>query len=298
MADWMDLLSTGANWLLQQQDATNAQNAQNAALSASNAASTEAAKIAAEESRFRPIGMTNYFGSSNFQMGPDGRLQSAGYELNPYLQQLLERTQAGAPGNLAGAEAMQTAAGGLFNLGQQYLAQSPEAASQAWMQQQQELMRPEQERAYAQVQQNLANSGRGGLSVAQGGSLQNTNPEMAAYYNALAQRDKQLALQADEYGRTRTNYGASLFSTGGQLAAGAYAPLTANLGTAQGINQLGQSAFDTGVALGGKNANPTGSEYLAKAGAVSAANLANIKPYQTQYAPLAAGATNWFGSTK
>lgn len=298
MADWTDLLSTGASWLLGQQDATNKQNATNAALSASNAASTEAAKIAAEESRFRPIGMTNYFGSSNFQMGPDGRLQSAGYQLNPYLQQLLERTQAGSAGNLAGAEAMQNAAGSMFNLGQQYMAQSPEQAASAWMQQQQDLMRPEQERAYAQVQQNLNNSGRGGLSVAQGGSLQNTNPEMAAYYNALAQRDKQLALQADEYGRNRVNYGTSLFSSGGQLASGAYAPLTANLGMAQGINQLGQSAFDTGVTLGGKNANPTGADFLAKAGAVSSANLANIKPYTTQYAPLASGATNWFGSTK
>lgn len=250
--DWGGLLSTGAQWLLGEQDQANQQNAYNASQTAAASASTEAAKIAAEESRFRPIGMTNYFGSSNFVMGPDGRLQSANYQLNPYLQQILERTQAAAPGNLAGAEAIQSAAGGLFNLGQQYISQSPEEAAQKWMQQQQELMRPEQERAYATVQQNLANSGRGGLSVAQGGDLQAANPEMAAYYNALAQRDRQLALQADEYGRNRVNYGSSLFSTGGQLAAGAYAPLASNLQAAQGINQLGQSAFDTGVMLGEK----------------------------------------------
>jgi len=41
-------------------------------------AQREAARLAAEEARFRPVGVTTRFGSSQFQTGPDGRVSGAG----------------------------------------------------------------------------------------------------------------------------------------------------------------------------------------------------------------------------
>jgi hypothetical protein len=64
------------------------------------------------------------------------------------------------------------------------------------MQQQQDLLAPSRERQYAQLQNQLFQTGRGGLSVGAtglrpsgAGGLGATTPEMEAYYNALAQQD-------------------------------------------------------------------------------------------------------------
>jgi hypothetical protein len=53
------------------------------AAQAQAAAQVEAARIAAEESRFRPVGITTRFGSSQFQTDPQGRVSGASYTLDP-----------------------------------------------------------------------------------------------------------------------------------------------------------------------------------------------------------------------
>ena len=295
MADWFDVGLSGLNWLANQQNASNVSNNQNAANAAAANAAQTAAQQAVQQSRFTPVGMTNAFGTSQFTMDPKGQVSGASYQLNPYLSATQQRMMQGVPGQLAGAEAAQQAAGGLFNLGQQYLATSPEQASQQWMQQQQALLKPQQDVQMADLQNRLQQTGRAGLSMAQGGNLGAANPELQAYYNSLAQQNSQLAAQADVYGRERTNYGAGLFNTGTSMAAGAYAPLTSNLQTQSGINELGQNAFNTGVMLGGKNANPTGANALMNAGQIQAANLAASPQYSTNYGALTAGAQKgWF----
>jgi hypothetical protein len=82
-------------------------------------AQTEAARIAAEESRFRPVAIRTGFGGSNFETGEDGRLQSAGYELTPELQAMRNQLmqQAGQQG-MGFAQQGLGAAQGLFGLGQ------------------------------------------------------------------------------------------------------------------------------------------------------------------------------------
>lgn len=40
----------------------------------SASAQDRAAQLAAEEQRFRPVGITSRFGTSQFQFGPEGRL--------------------------------------------------------------------------------------------------------------------------------------------------------------------------------------------------------------------------------
>ena len=45
----------------------------------SAAAQRESARLAAEAARFRPVGITTRYGSSNFQFDPQGYLKGAGF---------------------------------------------------------------------------------------------------------------------------------------------------------------------------------------------------------------------------
>jgi hypothetical protein len=219
-------------------------------------AQLEAARLAAEEARFRPVGITTRFGASQFGFDPQGRLSSAGYTVAPELAAIQDRllSQAGGQQGIGATDQALAAQQGLFNLGQQYLAESPEAAAQSWMQRQQAALAPARERAFNQVQQSLFNRGRSGLAVGQGAGMQAANPEMAAYYNALAQQDLDLAAQAQQQGRAQTEFGAGLFGLGAKTATAGYSPLQTQLGLGETIEKLGQSPLDIGAQLGGRSA--------------------------------------------
>ena len=246
-----------------------------AAAKTSAAAQREAARLAAEAARFRPVGITTRFGSSNFQMSPEGYLTGAGYNVSPELKAYQDRLMGLTGGALSQAEMaqqqyapLQTAATGLFGLGQQYLAQSPQEVAAQYMRQQQDLLAPSRERQYAQLQNQLFQQGRGGLSVGATGirpsgaaGLGATTPEMEAYYNAIAQQDAQLAAQAQQAGQQNVAFGTGLFGTGSQLLGqyqagqvGALSPFTAYLGTGQSIEELGQQPLTLGAGLGGQAA--------------------------------------------
>ena len=250
----------------------------------SAAAQKEAARIAAEEARFRPIGMTTRFGTSQFTMDPKtGRLSAAGYTVSPELRAYQDRLMALSGQGLTQAEAamgqyapLTGAATSLFNLGGQYLAQSPEEVAAKYMQSQQDLLAPSRERQYAQLQNQLFNTGRGGLAVGAtgarpggGAGLGATTPETEAYYNAIAQQDAALAANAQAEGQRQLAFGTGLFGTGagmlGQYQAGqigALSPFTTYLGGVGTLEELGQQPFNLGVNLGGRNVNPTGAQAL------------------------------------
>ena len=250
------------------------ESAKSAAETSANA-QREAAQMAADASRFRPVGVTTRYGSSQFQVGPDGNLISAGYNVSPeyqaYQQQLSglmgQQIQQGLGAQQQFAP-LTSAAGGLFNLGQQYLAQSPEQAAQKYMEQQQNLLAPSRERQFAQLQNQLFQTGRGGLSVGATGErpsgaagLGATTPEMEAYYNALAQQDAALAAQAQQAGQQQVAFGTGLFGQGANLLnqyqtgqVGALSPFQSYLAATQGIESLGQSPLDIGAQLGGRSA--------------------------------------------
>jgi len=266
-------------------------------------AQLEAARLAAAEARFRPVGITTRFGKSNFQFGipnvsapvatdfatpeefaaaqsayqgrllSEGRLTGAGYEVSPELRAYQDRLMGLTGGALTQAEQAQQqyrplsqAAGGLFGLGQQYLAQNPQEVAAKYMQQQQDLLAPSRERQMAQLQNQLYQQGRSGLSVgATGmrpsgmGGLGATTPEMEAYYNALAQQDAQLAAQAQAEGQRNVAFGAGLFGTGANMLnqyqsgqVGALSPFTSYLGSGQAIESLGQEPLRLGAELGGR----------------------------------------------
>jgi hypothetical protein len=266
---------------------------ESAARTASDA-QLEAARIAAEESRFRPIGVTTRFGSSQFGYGPDGRVESAGYTVDPELRAYQDRLMGLTGQGLGFAEAAQGAyaplAGGaqrLFDLGSQYLGQSPEDVAAQYIQQQQNLLAPSRERQFSQLQNQLFNTGRGGLAVGAtgmrpggGAGLGAANPEMEAYYNALAQQDAALAAQGMQEGQRQTAFGAGLFGTGagmlgsyGQGLVGSYAPFMTGLGAAGQVEQLGMEPLSIGTDLGGRMVNTTGAQSLLAGGLNAAQTL-------------------------
>ena len=262
-------------------------------------AQLEAARIAAEAAKFRPVGVTTRYGSSQFQTSPEGYLTGASYYVSPELKAYQDRLMGLTGGALTQAELaqqqyapLQSAATGLFqtgqqylnqpadqrlggianqylgnqpnfgigdigqrllaqgqdqqlidiarqqfapstgaqaltSLGQQYVSQSPEQVAADYMARQQDLLAPSRERQMAQLQNQLFQTGRSGLSVGATGArpsgtagLGASSPELEAYYNALAQQDVGLAAQAQQAGQQNVAFGSSLLGQGQALGQG------------------------------------------------------------------------------
>lgn len=273
-------------------------------------ATRDAARVAAEEQRFRPVGLTTRFGRSQFQFGPEGRLMGAGYELDPRLRAYQDRLQSLAEQRLGEAEMapeayapLREAGGRLMQLGGQYLAQTPEQVAQQYMQRQLDLLSPSRARQYAQLQNQLFQTGRGGLAVGatiplpgEGTpGLRAANPEMEAYYNAIAQQDAQLAANAAQEGQRQLAFGTGLFGQGAGLlggyesgVTGALSPFTTTLGGVSTLESLGMQPLDIGAQLGGRTATAganAGQSLLA--GGLSAARTtqaASIDPWSAALA--------------
>lgn len=270
-----------------------------AAASSANA-QLQAARIAAEESRFRPVAITTGFGRSAFETGPDGRVSGASYTLNPTLAALRDRLIAQATGAGAGlTEQGLGAAQGLFNLGRQFVATTPEQAAADWMASQQQALTPAREQALSGLMNRLAQQGTQGLAVSQAGGGQ-SNPLAQAYFNAIAQQDRELAARAEEAGRARTQFGQGLLTSGLQLATGATAPLSQQLQAAQGVEALGERPLTLGAELGGRSVNPTGAQALFQAGSNAARTLQDAQSYSPLGTALSSlgqnqDFTNWAG---
>jgi len=253
------------------------------AAQAQAAAQAAAAKFAAEEARFRPVGVTTRFGQSQFQTDANGRVSGAGYTLDPAFRAYQDRFMGLAGDGLSQAEMAQQqfaplgqAAQGLFGLGQQYLAQSPQAAAEQYMAGQQNLLAPSRERQFAQLQNQLFQTGRGGLAVGAtgarpggGAGLGAASPEMEAYYNALAQQDAGLAAQAMQAGQQQTAFGVGLFGTGSNLLtegyrgqAAALGPYEAYLAQMRQLESLGQDPLNIGINIGAKGQSTAGANAL------------------------------------
>lgn len=226
----------------------------------------EALRAAAERAsgmaQFKPYGMTTNFGSSTFDDG------QGGYKLSPQLQAIQNQlfSQAGTYDPTRAGQAAEPIYGGassLFNLAQQYLATSPEQAAADYTKQQQGLLAPGREQQLAALRNQQFQTGRTGLATGgtTAGGMQQTNPELAAYYNALAQSDRTIASKATEAGMERAKFGAGLFGTGGdllsqvpKLTTAGYGPLEAQLGLLSTTEKMGQQPFLLSQDLAGRYA--------------------------------------------
>ena len=209
-----------------------------------------AADKASAMAQFRPMGMTTAFGTSQFT--PEGQ---GSYQLSPELKAIQDRLFGAAGGydpTQIGAMAQPLTGGAqsLFNLGQQYLATSPEQAAQQYMSQQQALLAPSREADLARLQTANFGRGTGGLGVNTGTGGAPSNPLAQALFNAQSRENLQLAAKADEAGMARARFGAGLFGTGGEilgqvprLTTAGYAPLETQLGLLGTTEKLGQQPF-------------------------------------------------------
>jgi hypothetical protein len=287
--------ATTAGGLLQQQTSRDAAIAAQAMIDRETIAAKQAAQ-------FRPIGMTTRFGTSQFQTDPvTGRLTSAGYTLSPEAKAQQDRLVALSNAGLTQAEAaqtqfspLQTGAQSLFALGNRYLAQTPESVAQNYINQQMALLQPSRQTELANLQNKLQQQGRGGLSVAQGGTMGATTPELQALFNARAQQEAQLAANAQQFGQQQVSFGAGLLGQGsqamGQYYGGqqaAYAPYTTALGQVTGLEALGQQPFgmSTGLAQqtaqAGANVGQLGLRGAEQSVALATGRAATTNPYST-----------------
>ena len=229
----------------------------------SAAAQRDAARIAADEARFRPVGISTRFGTSQFGFDPKGRLESAGYAPSEEIRALQDRLSALYGTSLGQAEAAQAAgvplgaAGqGLFGLGQQYLATTPEQARQQYIAEQQALLDPIRQQEEQRLASSVFGRGRAGLNIGAQGQ-----PELAALANARRTQDLQLAAEADRAAQQRIGFGAGLFGTGAGLIGTQYglqtqalAPFQQQFGTQQLLEQAALQPLDIGAQLGGRTA--------------------------------------------
>jgi len=106
---------------------------------------------------------------------------------------------------------------------------------------------PGEEQALGRIRSNLLTTGRGGLAVGQGGGLAASNPELQAYYNAIATRDLQLGIEAEQAAREQIKFGQGLLST-------AYSPVSTPYSQVAALEELAQAPLDIGAQLGGRSA--------------------------------------------
>ena len=76
-------------------------------------------------------------------------------------------------------------------------------AAQTYMTEQEAVLEAGRNQQMAAIRNQLAQTGRGGLAVGGDGNMQAANPEMAAYYNSLAQQRLGLAAQSTDVARQR-----------------------------------------------------------------------------------------------
>ena len=269
-----------------------------AQLAAQNVTAATQAGVAG--SQFRPVGMTTRFGTSNYTYDPvTGRMTSAGYQLTPEAKSQQDRLANLARRGLTQAEQaqqqfapLQTGAQNLFGLGNQYISQSPQDVAQNYINQQMQLLQPSREMHLANLQNRLYQQGRTGVSVAQGGSLGATTPELQALYNARAMQDLQLSSQAQQAGQQNVLFGAGLLGQGatamgnyygGQQAA--YSPFTNALGQVQNLETAAQQPLVMGANLAqqasaaGYRAGDLSLRGTQAAGALTTGKAATTNPY-------------------
>ena len=273
-------------------------------IGAANAAA-EQQRLAAQASAFRPVGMTSRFGTSQFTRDTDPAtglpyISAAEYTAAPELQALQNQLfgQFGTGANLADFTSDQYmplagAANALFGFGAQQLAESPQAARERYIAGQQATLAPMQEQTLAGLRNRLFQTGRQGLGTGgtAAGNMAQTNPELAAYYNSLAQQQAQISAGADQAAMALQQNAAGLFNQGagllGTLTSGqasAYAPLQNLLGISQTVEGMAQTPLQLGLQLGtaqipGQTAYSQGMSQAAQTqyGGVQAANQANAQ---------------------
>lgn len=271
----------------------------------------EAAGRQEAASRFRPVGVSTRFGTAQYEVGPEGYLTEASYQLDPQLRAQQEQLMGALPGQLSRALATDQFYGDLAGqyqgLGQQALGAislDPMQAAQERTQRLEALAQPGRAEAQERLFSGLAAKGLTGLAV-ESGTGARVNPYMAAQQQEF---DRQRALTAAEsFDRARQDIRSDLARAEGlfgaaqtaeQFQAGrlasALSPYQTLLAEAQGLEGLGGSALQSGLdiseqqrqaALSGAGAAARG---LTSAGSALGTGMTQAAATRAQAANLAA----------
>lgn len=242
--------------------------------SAKSAAETLAAQQAAlaektlQMGKFQPVGVTTRFGTSAFTTDPTTGAITPSYTLSPEAKAYQDALAGMATQGL-------TVGQGLMSLGQQYIGESPEAVRKRYMETQLATLAPAQEQTLAGIRNQLQQTGRGGFATgatsAAGGGLLATSPELAAYYNSLANTQRALAAEAEKQYQGQVNFGQGLLT-------GAVKPFESAFGAQKAVETAGQQplglsmdfsklASDIGLQQARNYATAMGASYQTQAGA-------------------------------
>lgn len=261
--------------------------AKDAARTNSNA-QIEAARIAADAAKFRPVGVATRFGNSRFSYDRNGNLTGAGYAASPLISGLQRQVEAPMSQfanqfgqSMSDNRGMMQGGKAAMNLGNQYLATSPQEQAKKYLDEQMALLNPQRERSLSGLMSQLVNQGRLGLAV--GGTsdgMRAANPELEAYYNAQLMQDRQLAADATRGGQQYAQFGSDMIGQGGNLMSQYYQnqsdsskPLNAALNLDAYMEGLSQNAMDQGINIGAKGtASNAQSGLLLSQGMQNAAN--------------------------
>ena len=272
-------------------------------------AQIEAARIAAEAAKFKPIGVTTRFGQSQFKYDPQGNLVSAGYATAPGLvaqQDALMAASGGMLNQFTGSQAatapMGVAGQRAMELGQGYLQRTPQEQAAQYMAEQQALLAPSRERAMADLQARLQAQGRTGLMTGGTSTMGAANPELEAYYNAQRMQDLALAAQATQGGQQYAQFGTQMAGAGGDLMRGmfgtqtaAYAPYQTAMGGVKDIEAMGQDPFQLGMNIGAKGMSPAAAQAILS-GRTGAANTMFPANAWSPLGDVLQGASGMFGN--
>lgn len=259
-----------------------------------------ASQQAADEMRFRPVGVRTAFGTSEFGFDPDTeRLISAGYTVSPEIAAIRDRLLRAAPTSLTAAEQAagryapaEAAAGRLFGLGAELipglstrtadpaaLAQAerlsalgqgitpttydPTAAAQRYAQTQFDLLAPERQRQLQAVERSTFGRGRQGLFLSDVGQ-----PELYGLARAQEEQNAAIAAAAQERARQELQQDIELGTRLGGLG----------LDTRVAAENLARARFAEDLGLG-TGLFGTGAEFY---GLSPAAQVQALAPFQTQ----------------
>jgi len=181
--------------------------------------------------KFQPVGVTTRFGTSAFTTDEKTGAITPSYTLTPEAKAYQDALSGMATQSL-------TAGQGIMNLGQQYVGESPEAVRNRYLSTQRALLAPQQEQTLAALRNRQAATGRGGLAFgATSDGMMATNPEIAAYYNSLAQTERQLAANAETQYQNQVNFGSGLLNQ-------ATTPFTNVFGAQKGVELAAQQPLE------------------------------------------------------
>lgn len=334
----------GGTYMASQSAADAAEAQANAYRDMSNTQYQRAQEAAGRVPEFRPVTVTSSFGTPNYTYDESGRLTGVSSTPAPWLTPLQQRQQALAGQylnlqeqgllNTGGQTASNLAYGQLPSLYSRAAQALPESydtaqATQDYYNRMQQLVAPQREQQLAQTRLGLFNRGRTGLATGatQAGGMLATNPEMAAYYNAIAQQDIDLANRAEQQAlsnlATRQNLGTGLLTAAtGQTATGgnalqqyysniaaSQAPYTSGMSQLSSLEGMINQPVASGMQYGGlttNQANQIANAYIAASGAGSQAlaNSINAQAAANAQNPWAGaliglgssiGSTNWSG---